>query len=303
LKVQVDAGLGGTSGLQVDAGAGLTVGGSKGVVATVNVGQPAGSLTETVGANPLPTAELKGNVGGVQVGGHTGGEKASAPENTTGGNGDTTRQPIGNVNPGSDGNSVGAPNPNGNGVPGEINPEAGRPEQAVFFVVNSSAVEQAAPSPLVTAVLNPLQALDGAAGAGRTFDDHVGATYEDEADEADEADGTAPLSGAVEPGTDKDQDPDLPDLQGAGLAADFLPADLDALNASLQQFLDQLGNLSAQLVRSPMAPWVLAVTVAVVAGETARRRWRRAAPGLMLAGSESACWDWCLGLPEPDSDS
>jgi hypothetical protein len=303
VTVQSNAGLRSQTGPSVNGKVGLTVGGTQLGEGAVNFGSAAGGTGgQNPGGKPVsPGGEGTGNLGiiallnpdpqvnaAVQVSGHLGG-----------GDGDIIGEAVVTI---TGGIPVRDGNPGGAGTAVEGIAETEPADQFVFLQGNPPALQEVIPPPGVETAFLHLPPLEGTMGAGRQADDHLGAPYQDEGDEAHEVVGEAPLLGGADQGATTDEEPDLPDLQGAGLAAEFLPADLDALNASLQQFLDQLGTLRVRLARSPLAPWVVAVTAAVVAGEAARQRWRRSPRGLVLTGGGSAGWDWFLGLPESDSD-
>jgi hypothetical protein len=95
----------------------------------------------------------------------------------------------------------------------------------------------------------------------------------------------------------------LPAPQGAGLLAGSAPLDLQALDAVLKRFLDQLQVLSWQLsdllARLPLAPWLAAVGVLAVACEVYRRRLQQARRALALAWAGTGEPDGPPELPDP----
>jgi hypothetical protein len=87
---------------------------------------------------------------------------------------------------------------------------------------------------------------------------------------------------------------DLPDAQPADLLG-TVPLDPRSLEVALQHFLDQLqaleGELSGLLALLPSTPWFVTLGALALACEVGRRRLRRSANGLAVAGAgRSLTW-------------
>jgi hypothetical protein len=84
-----------------------------------------------------------------------------------------------------------------------------------------------------------------------------------------------------------------------------LPFNLASLERDIQAFLEQIeqlgGELSSLLARMNLAPWLMSIAVAAVAGEIVRRRLQEPhrCPQPQLAACEGASLAWFPGLTGP----
>ena len=103
--------------------------------------------------------------------------------------------------------------------------------------------------------------------------------------------------------TDGDSPAPAPAPQSEGVLADLLPLDLASLEADIQTFLEQVEQLGAELSsmlgRMNLSPVLMAVAIAALAGEIARRRVHRPQRGSLLACCAGAAVEWLPGLTDP----
>jgi hypothetical protein len=93
----------------------------------------------------------------------------------------------------------------------------------------------------------------------------------------------------------------IPSPQTEGGLADLLPMDLASLEADLKAFLAQIeelgGELSSLLGRTNLSPWLMAIAVAAITGEVARRLQRP--QRRLLAAGDGATLAWFPDLSGP----
>jgi hypothetical protein len=110
-------------------------------------------------------------------------------------------------------------------------------------------------------------------------------------------------------GDESAENADTPSPLTSAVSSNFLPFDLASLERALKQFLDQIrdlgGELFSLLERMNLSPWLVALAVAGVTYEVARRRMRQPQGGLILAGAHAGTLPWFAGLidPSPTEDS
>ena len=109
--------------------------------------------------------------------------------------------------------------------------------------------------------------------------------------------------GAITGGaSDLDDASPIPTPRTEAVLADLLPLNLASLEADLQTFLAQLeqlgGELSSLLGRMNLSPWLMAIAVAAIAGEVARRL-QRSQHGRLLAAADGATLAWFPELSGP----
>ncbi len=86
----------------------------------------------------------------------------------------------------------------------------------------------------------------------------------------------------------------------SGLMQGSMPFDQEAMQAAMQQFLEQMENLGGDaaswLAQMNLSPWVVAIAVGLTGCEVARRRQQQAQRGLVLTDDDGTPVTWFPGL-------
>lgn len=86
----------------------------------------------------------------------------------------------------------------------------------------------------------------------------------------------------------------------SGLMQGAVPFDQDAMQAAMQQFLEQMeslgGDAASWLAQMNLSPWVVAVAIGLTGCEVARRRQQQAQRGLVLTDDDGTPLTWFPGL-------
>jgi hypothetical protein len=134
------------------------------------------------------------------------------------------------------------------------------------------------------------------------FSDAVGGAEMVRASESQAPPTTRPVA-MIGSGSEGETDSPLPSPHSQGLAADWLSLDLGALGADIATFLEQVEQLGADwsslLGRMHVSPLLMAVTLAVLAGEITRRQRPRPRHRPLLAACEGTTGAWFPSLTGP----
>jgi hypothetical protein len=102
---------------------------------------------------------------------------------------------------------------------------------------------------------------------------------------------------------EEEKDLPIPSPRSQGLAADWLSFDLGALEGNIETFLEQVEQLGAELSsllgRMNVSPLFMAVAIAAVAGEMARRQLQRPRHRPLLTACEGRTGAWFPSLIGP----
>jgi hypothetical protein len=86
----------------------------------------------------------------------------------------------------------------------------------------------------------------------------------------------------------------------SGLLDGIVPFDVEAVQAAMQQFLEQVenlgGNAASWLAQMNVSPWVVAVAIGLTTCDVIRRRQQRAQRGRVITDDDGTPLTWCPGL-------